>query len=107
MDKTTFDLEADAAAIIFHKNMSSEIVLPDISDEETVDVYENQNMFVAMAILSLLDDEGFRKYVGAKLDDMLKTADNLKEDAVDAEDCPAGGCACCDVVHDADPGDGS
>jgi len=109
MDKTTFDLEDTSAAIIFHKDMSTELMLPKMSDEETVAFDDNQNIFIAMAIVSLLDDEGFRKYVGDKLEIMLETADALREgdeDTVDV-DCPSGGCACCDVVHEADPGDGS
>jgi hypothetical protein len=112
MDKTTFDLEATDAAMIFHSDMGTELILPKMDDEETVEFDTHQNIFVAMAIVSLLDDDEFRTFVQNKLEVMLETADALKEgdeDTVDveAEACPAGGCSCCSVTHEEDPGDGS
>ena len=92
MDDTTFDLKADSAAFIFHSDMSTELILPKMDDEETVDFDTNQNIFISMAIASLLDDEGFRKYVGTKLETMLETADALREDTDDAVITP--NCTC-------------
>ena len=46
MDDTTFDLKADSAAIIFHSDMSTELILPKMDDEETVDFDTNQNIFI-------------------------------------------------------------
>lgn len=103
MDKTNFDLPADAAAIIFHQDMGTELIIPKMDDEETVTLDDHQNIFVAMAVASLLDDEGFRKYVAGKLETMLETAGALREgEDEEAPCCPSTGCAGCGVVHDAD-----
>ena len=104
MDDTTFDLKADSAAIIFHSDMSTELILPKMDDEETVDFDTNQNIFISMAIVSLLDDEGFRKYVGTKLETMLETADALREDTDDAviiPNCTCGpeDCSCKEILR--------
>lgn len=105
MDKTNFDLEATSAAILFHQDMSTELILPKMGDEEQVDFEANQNLFIAMAIVSLLDDAGFREYVGTKLNTMFETAEALNEDVVE---CSPTSCAggCCGKEEE-DPGDGS
>lgn len=107
MEKTSFDLEANAAAIVFHSDMGTELILPKMDDEETVDFESNQNIFVAMAVVSLLDDDGFRKYVQTKLETMFETSEALREDNENpTSGCPSGGCGSC-AGHEVDPGDGS
>ena len=105
MESTEFNLDATSAALIFNQDMSTELVLPKIEDTETVDFEENQNLFIAMAIASLLDDQGFRNYVAAKLETMFETMDDIKSSA-------EGGCSGCACTEDSkpcceDPGDGS
>jgi hypothetical protein len=93
MESTNFDLEATSAAIIFNKDMSTELVLPKMSDEEVVDFEENQNLFIAMAIASLLDDAGFRNYVSMKLETMFETMDAIRENNKGGcSDCGGGCC---------------
>ncbi len=96
MDKTTFDLEAEDCAIIFKKDMSSELVLPAISDDETVDFEENQNVFVAMAISASLNDPKFREIVGAKLDEMFAEVEASTEEVPSCDPSDCGG-TCCGV----------
>ena len=103
MEKTNFDLDATSAAILFHKDLSTELILPKLDDEEVVDFEENQNLFIAMAVASLMDDDGFRNYVAMKLNTMMETADALREDEIQC-----GGCSCStDKPSCCDPGDGS
>jgi len=116
MDKTTFDLEATSAAILFHQDMSTELVLPKMADSEQVDFEAHQNLFIAMATASLFDDAQFRAFVQARLETMLEATDAVREDdenvvegeiisSTEPEDCPPGGCGCCGGHKD--PGDGS
>ena len=99
MEKTTFDLNATSAAIIINQDMSMEIILPKLDDGEKVDLVENQNIFIAMAIASLADSEEFRKLVSARVDTMLEAASALNEDEENNPPItPCGGCpGGCDV----------
>ena len=94
MDKTTFDLDAEDCAIIFKKDMSSELVLPEIKEDETVDFNENQNVFVAMAISASLNDPAFREIVGKRLDEMFAQVEASTEEVppCDPSGCPGGCC---------------
>ena len=92
MDKNTFELGANDAAIIFKQDMSTEIMLPKMGDEETIDFDTHQNMFIAIAISGAMADDDFRKIIGAKLDTIFTAA---KEEG-----------ATCDVSDDQDPGCG-
>lgn len=91
MDKTTFDLEANDAALIFKEDMSIEIVLPKIDDDEKIDVEKNQNMFVAIAIAASADNPMFRHVISNKMDEMLN-----------GPQAGCGGCSGCGV-HSEEP----
>ncbi len=94
MDKTTFDLEAEDCAIIFKKDMSSELVLPNITDDETVDFGKNQNVFVAMAISASLNDPKFREIISKKLDEMFVQAEASSEEVPPCDPSDCGGTCC-------------
>lgn len=79
MDKTNFDLDADSAAIIFHKDMSTELILPKMEDNEDVSFDEHRNIFMAIAVAALLDDEDFRKLAQSKIETMFETAKIMME----------------------------
>ncbi len=101
MEKTNFNLEADEAAIVFHKDMSTELILPKITDDETVDFEEYQNIFIAMAISASMSDPKFRELVGEKLNEMFKVvgssitvgqSSDEKVPSCDPSDCDKGCC---------------
>lgn len=75
MEKNTFDLGAGEAALIFKEDMSVDVILPKMDDTETVDMENNQNMFVAMAIAASTDNPMFRHVISNKLDEMLNPED--------------------------------
>ena len=101
MEKTTFDLDAHEAALIFKKDFSIELVIPKMDDNEEVDFNENQNIFVAMAMAALADHPLQRQLVGAKLDEML----GMTKD--EGEGCSPEGCAggCCGSAPPTTDGD--
>ena len=106
MDKNTFELGDNDAAIIFKQDMSTEIMLPNMGDDETIDFEKHQNIFVAIAISGSMGDDDFRKVIGAKLDTMFNKADEMKAADEDTSSvCPSSGCAGCDVKHEEDPGE--
>lgn len=71
MEKTNFELDGKDCALVLKSNMEIEIVLPKFTDDEVVDFDENQNVFVAMAIASLFNDDDFKEMVGERIDDMM------------------------------------
>lgn len=115
MDDNKFDLSKTSAAIIFNQDMSVELMLPKMSDDETIDFDTNQNIFVAMAITSLVDDPDFRRFVGGKMQKMLETADGMRKADEEAPMCSPNSCegGCCgpkggnEPDEGKDPGDGS
>ena len=94
MDKTSFDLDANDCAIIFKEDMTTELILPKISDDETVEFETNQNIFVAMAISASMNDDAFRELVSQKLDEMLSYVEPSTEEV---SSCDPSGCGtgCC------------
>ena len=94
MDKNTFELGDSDAAIIFKQDMSTEIVLPEMANDEAISFEEHQNMFVAIAISGSMGDDDFRKVISAKLDTMFK---KTEEDAgsCDTDDSGCPGCKGC------------
>ena len=96
MEKSNFELAADEAALIFKKDMSIEIVIPNMKDEETVDFEENQNMFVAMAIAASSDSPLFRQVIGEKLEEMLGGSGGVEDPHDGGVDCD--GCQGCSPI---------
>ena len=98
MDKNTFELGDNDAAIIFKQDMSTEIMLPNMGDDETIDFDKHQNIFVAIAISGAMGDDDFRKVIGAKLDAMFTKVEEEKvdEDGCDTDTPGCGGCKGCE-----------
>ena len=92
MDKNTFELGDNDAAIIFKHDMTTEIILPSMGDDDTVDFEKNQNMFVAIAISGSMSDENFRKIISDKLDVMFT---KVEEESCDTEAPSCDGCKGC------------
>lgn len=90
MNNDEFKLDALDAAIVITKDMSVNMYLPKISDEETVNVDDNQNVFVIMAMMMSLDDPEFREWISKKIDMILAASDAMCTP-------PEGGCdgGCC------------
>ena len=121
MEKTTFDLDKKEAALIFHQDLSVELVLPKMDDSEEVHFDENQNIFVAMAIASLTDHPAMRQLVGAKLGQMMGMAEEgcgggcggckTPPEVGDESGCGHDHTGCCETKDEKcceeDPGDGS
>ena len=85
MKETTFDLKAEDAAIIFKQDGGVELILPKIDDEETVDYENNQNIFIAMAVASAMDDVKFREFIVNKVELMFEAADAMMKEGENAE----------------------
>jgi len=94
MSDNTFTLKDDGAAILFNKDMTTELVLPKMSDDETVDFSDNQNIFIAMAISAAMHDPEFRELIGKKLDVMFAKIE-ASDEVVPSCDSPEGGCGGC------------
>jgi len=93
MDKETFELGANDAAIIIKQDMSTEIVIPKMEDEDNITFEENQNVFITLAISAAMSDDDFRALISAKLDEMFTKTD---EDAsCDPNDPGCPGCQGC------------
>ena len=88
MESRTYELESTSASIIFNQDMTTELMLPKVSDDEVVDFEENQNIFVAIAIASLMDDPQFRTMVGERMNHILSQADTESG----CSGCCSGGC---------------
>ena len=95
MDKETFELGLNDAAIIIKQDMSTEIVIPKMEDEDSITFEENQNVFVTLAISAAMSDKNFRELISAKLDEMFTEADKAGECDADQEDPSCGGCKGC------------
>lgn len=101
-----FRLDADDAVIVFKKDMSTEIYVPNVGDENAqVNFEEHQHIFVAIAIMAMTNDPDFRELVSRKMDTLF-TQEN-------AEPCAPSSCGGCgggcgpDEKTEEDPGDGS
>ena len=84
--ETTFTLADNDCAIIFKQDMSTEMMLPDMGDDEVINFDEHQNMYLALAVVGSMGDEDFRKIISSKLDEMFESMDAV------AEEVPT--CAC-------------
>ena len=92
MNDTTLDIPKDSAVLILNNDMSTRIALPAMKDGDTVDFDKNKNVFVAIAIAALLEDDEFKKLIETKLDTMIGGLDG---DCGSESNC--GGCCGCDV----------
>jgi len=93
MDKETFELGLNDAAIIIKQDMSTEIVIPKMEDEDSITFEENQNVFVALAISAAMSDDNFRAVISAKLDEMFTKVEEdggCDTDSPDGPICPTG-----------------
>jgi hypothetical protein len=90
MDKQTFELGDNDCAIVIKQDMSVEMVLPKMADEDRIDGREHQNVYITMAITASMADKPFKEVINAKLDEMFKTLS--KEEAETAAVVPT--CAC-------------
>jgi len=94
-DESSFELGEEDAAIIFRKDMSVEMVLPNLPEDIEIDYDEYQNFYVTIAIMSSLDNPEFRQVIGKKIDEIL--IDAAEEAAgVDIPKCTCGpeDCSC-------------
>ena len=88
-------LGPEDAAIVFRKDMSVEMILPNLPDDIEIDYEEYQNFYVTIAIMSSLDDPEFRRVIGKKIDEIL--TDAAEEAAgIDIPKCTCGpeDCSC-------------
>ena len=77
---TTFTLEDDACAIIIKKDMSTEMMLPNMKDDETIEFEDHVNIYVTMAITTGLNDGRLRDPITAIMDEMFKKMDDIAEE---------------------------
>jgi len=93
MDKETFELDANDAAIIIKQDMSTEIVIPKMDDADSINFEENQNIFITLAISGAMGDDDFRAIISAKLDEMFAQVDETASCDPNEPGCP--GCQGC------------
>ncbi len=99
MDKETIEIGMNDAAIIIKQDMSTEIIIPKMEDEDNITFEENQNVFITLAISAAMSDDNFRALISAKLDEMFTkveedgSCDTDSPDSPDSPDC--GGCQGC------------
>jgi hypothetical protein len=88
-----FELGADDAAIVFKKDMSTDLYVPNGGDENAqVNFEEHQHIFVAIAIMASTNDQEFRTYISRKMDELFTKV----EPTEDAEVCAPSSCdSCC------------
>ena len=86
-----FELDADDAAIVFKKDMSTEIYIPKVKEDDLVNFDENQNVFVSIAIMSSMNDVEFRDLISKKMDELFTKMTSEEEE----EKCPPSNCGSC------------
>ncbi len=100
-EKKNFELDDGDAAVIIKADMTTELVVPKMDDEDEINFGENQNIFITLAIGACMGDDDFREIIQAKLNTMFETMDppptepppTEPEDAPDGPSCD--GCQGC------------
>lgn len=95
MDKETIKIGMNDAAIIIKQDMSTEIIIPKMDDEDSINFEENQNIFITLAISAAMGDEDFRAIISAKLGTMFETLEPVEPDDCDTDGPSCGGCQGC------------
>ena len=90
MANDKFKLEDDDVAIIIKKDMTFELVLPNIDENKGLSPNDQQNIFVGVTIVSSLNDEDFRTMIATKMDRIFPPTDPPA--GCSGGDC--GGCSC-------------
>jgi hypothetical protein len=100
-----FELDAEDAAIVFKKDMSTELYVPNAGDENAqVNFEEHQHIFVAIAIMASTNDQEFRELVSRKMDTLFTKV----EPTENAEECAPSDCGgCCGCGPEETPKDDS
>jgi len=98
-----FELDDDDAAIVFKKDMSTELYIPHAGEDDAqVSFEEDQNIFVAIAIMAATNDKEFRELITRKMDEIFSKVDP----AEDEEGCPPSNCdSCCGCGPEETPED--
>jgi len=76
---TTFTLEDDACAIIIKKDMSTEMMLPNMSDDAVIEFEDHINIYVTMAIATGLSDGRLKGSITEIMDSMFKKMDEAEQ----------------------------
>lgn len=80
MNNEDFKLESDDAAIIFKKDLTTEMYLPNFDPEAVVDFDDHQNVYIAIAISLALNDDDFREIINHKLGVIFSASEIVSDD---------------------------
>lgn len=94
MDKKKFELEDGDAAVIIKADMTTELVIPKMDDDDEINFGENQNIFITLAIGACMADDDFREIIQAKLNTMFETVEPAPTEPDDAPECDTDGPSC-------------
>ena len=92
MEKSDFQLGDMDAAIIFKQDMTTELILPNMSSEDVIDQKENPNLFLVLAISASLQDEEFSKLIYENLNKQMSEAVIVPRCTCGPEDCSCEDC---------------
>jgi len=96
MNDRTFELEGKDCAIIIKENMSTEVIIPKLAEDQNVTWEDNQNMFITIAISASMGQADFREVITKKLDEIMAQAVPATRCGTEETGCPGscpGGCA--------------
>lgn len=91
MKKNDFSIEKEDVALVITKDMKFQLILPEMEPDESVSMSEHENIFVGMALVSILGKPEFKTLLGTELNKMFEEASVIPK-------CPSdgcgGGCSC-------------
>lgn len=79
MKTNTYELGPDDAAFIVRKDMTIEIVVPKMEEQETINYEDNQNIFLVLATAAAVEEDKFQGVISEKLDEMFEALADLSE----------------------------
>jgi len=92
--KKNFELDDGDAAVIIKADMTTELVIPKMDDDDEINFSENQNIFITLAIGACMGDQDFRKIIQVKLDTMFEKVEPESTEPEDVPECDTDGPDC-------------
>ena len=82
MKKNTYELGPDDAAFIVRKDMTIEIVVPKMEEDETINYDDNENIFLVLAIAAAMEEESFQDVISDKLDEVFESLAGISDEDI-------------------------
>lgn len=95
MNVDEFKLDDTDTALVIKQDMTTEMYLPKLDDNDAVSTEDNQNVYITMAIMLAMNDDDFRALIQKKINIIFQSLDTEEADNVDPDPSPCPGCPGC------------